>query len=88
MRRTALIFAFLAVLPFPARAEVREYDRVDFGALHWLPKGEIILGAGIGRRENRIVVDREKLENYLSKESMVKSYKLIDKNSVLTKLVS
>ena len=67
---------------------MREYDRVDFGPLHWLSKGEIILGGGIIRRENRILADLTKLESYLSKESMVKSYKLIDKNSVLTILVS
>ena len=88
MKRAALIVALLAALPFPARAEIREYDRVDFGTLHWLPTGEIVLGAGIARRGNRIVVDTGKLENYLSKESMVKSYKLIDKNSVLRVLVS
>lgn len=88
MKRSALIAVLLAVLPLPALGGVREYERVDFGALHWLSKGDIVQGAGIARRENRIVVDREKLENYLSKESMVKSYKLIDKNSVLTILVS
>ena len=47
MKCAAVIFALLSALPFSARGEVREYDRVDFGPLHWLSKGEIILGGGI-----------------------------------------
>ena len=88
MRFAAVIAALFIALPFAARADVREYDRVDFGPLHWLSKGDIILGGGILRRENRILADRARIEAYLSKESMVKSYKLIDKNNVLTILVS
>jgi hypothetical protein len=88
MKRPALIIGLLFSFASAASGALREFDRVDFGPLHWLSKGDIILGAGITRRENRILVDRAKLEGYLSKESMVKSYKLIDKNNVLTILVS
>ena len=87
MKQIAVIALLLSVCA-SAQGAQREFDGVEFGPLHYMSKGEIALGGGIARNGAKIVIDKAKLESYLSKETMVRSYKLIDKNNVLTILVS
>jgi hypothetical protein len=83
----SVIILILISVSASAFGAVREFDRVEFGSLKFITRADIAAGSGMARNGVKIVVDIPRLDAWLSKESMVKSYKLIDKNSVLTILV-
>lgn len=79
----AVFSAVLALMPGVADASPKGYKGIAFKGLSSLSKESIIRGTGIYMKGNVVVADNSAIEDYLRAESLVKSYKLIDKNNRL-----
>jgi len=72
----------------PAFASPRTFDTIEFKGLKLLKKEAIASGSGISASGGKIVADPVKINEYLRKETLLSTYKLIDKKNSLTIVVS
>ncbi len=78
-----IVTACVAFIRGEAYSAPKVYAGILFKGLSSISKESIIRGAGIYAKGSGIVADVSLIEEYLKSESLVKSYKLIDKNNRL-----
>jgi hypothetical protein len=82
-RITAGAWALTLCICFHAHAGLTAYDGIDFRGLKILSRDAIMNAAGMTMLKGKYIVDRGRIDEYLGKETLVRSYKLIDKNNRL-----
>jgi hypothetical protein len=83
-----LILVVLIPLSLLSDEKVRLFKSVHFQGLKTLSKLDLARDAGMKSYEGQIAVDLDLLEKTLKNESVIRKYKLIDKNNILTIIVS
>ncbi|MDA3900524.1 MAG: FtsQ-type POTRA domain-containing protein [Spirochaetes bacterium] len=84
MRYVAVLLLLVVV---PLYASESRFQRIRFTGLKNVAKHDIIRMANIYSKDGIIFVDKEKLENALEANALIKSHKLIDNRGVLTIVV-
>jgi hypothetical protein len=83
-----LISIAALMIAVPVAASPRTFDTIEFKGLKYLKKEAIASGSGITVSGGKIIADTAKISEFLRKETIISTYKLIDKKNSLTIVVS
>ncbi|MBN1499194.1 MAG: hypothetical protein JW982_03510 [Spirochaetes bacterium] len=85
--RKAFLFIILSISAVIYADNMKTADSIEFEGLKNISRNDIVFYGQIGLKNNKIVYNEKILLNYLDNESLIKKYKLIDKNNTLCIIV-
>jgi hypothetical protein len=86
--KTAVLLLFIASASLTAQDSDKIFDSIHFKGLKTLSKLEIAKKAQMKSQNGKIAVNMKRLHTILKSETVIKQYKIIDKDNILTIMIT